>query len=50
MVEIRRLVRSPLYWLLLFAPVTLALERAAAAPIELLALYLILALAFFLLH
>src|SRR3990170_6008069 len=33
MVEIRRLLRSPLYWLLVFAPMTAALEAAAADPI-----------------
>src|SRR4030065_908861 len=33
MIEVRRLLRSPLYWLLLFAPATLVLERAAADPL-----------------
>ena len=33
MIEIRRLLRSPLYWLLVFAPMTAALEAAAADPI-----------------
>jgi Ca2+/H+ antiporter len=28
-----RLLRSPIYWLLAFAPVTLALELGGAAPV-----------------
>lgn len=33
MVEFQRLLRSPLYWLLLFAPATVALQAARTAPL-----------------
>lgn len=33
MAALARLFRSPIYWLLVFAPATLALERTGAAPI-----------------
>ena len=36
MAELRRLLRSPLYWLLIFAPVTAGLQAAGASPLAVL--------------